>query len=602
MPLRDDLLNPIPGDNPAGADLRYDPLYDRIKEARREDDDAPQGEWARARKTADWPQVIKLASDAIATKTKDLQLAAWLTEALLRKEAAPGLRDGLRLCNGLIDGFWDGLYPEAEDGDFEMRAAPLEWVGLKLDTPVRRIPLTKGGLDLLAQRDARAVGYEADAIDDAKAERRADAIAAGKPTLEDWDKSFEATPKPWYKTLVADLSAAREALEALDASGKDRFGPDAPSYNKLRDALEEVSRAAGTLLKTKLEKDPDPMDVSGEPGTAMVTSAAAGALVAHDSGAAATISAGPEPASREDAAARVAMVARWLRRADPTSPAPYLMLRGMRWGELRAAGNPPDPRLLDAPPTPVRTQLKRLLLDGQWAQLLELAETVMGSAQGRGWLDLQRYALSACDQLGADYHHVAAAIRSELRALLADLPALVDMTLMDDTPTANAETRAWLASLASGGNGVAAVTSTGGSNTEGFTATVRDRALAEVRAGHPERAIQSLMHEVGREKTRRGRFLGQTLLAGIMVDAGHDAVAQPILEELVQSIDAYKLDEWEAGELVAQPMALLYRCLTNLGGDEGTRQALYLRLCRLDPMRAIQFSQLQQQQAAASAE
>ena len=91
MPLRDDLLNPIPGDNPSGANLRYAPVYDKIKEARREDDDAPQGEWERERKVADWKQVIKLAGEALATKSKDLQLAAWLTEAMLRTEGFAGL-------------------------------------------------------------------------------------------------------------------------------------------------------------------------------------------------------------------------------------------------------------------------------------------------------------------------------------------------------------------------------------------------------------------------------------------------------------------------------------------------------------------------------
>jgi type VI secretion system protein ImpA len=59
MPLREDLLNPIPGDNPAGTNLYYDPVYPKIKEARREDDDAPQGEWAVARKVADYVQVIR---------------------------------------------------------------------------------------------------------------------------------------------------------------------------------------------------------------------------------------------------------------------------------------------------------------------------------------------------------------------------------------------------------------------------------------------------------------------------------------------------------------------------------------------------------------
>ena len=100
MPLRDDLLNPIPGENPSGASLRYDPLYDKIKEARREDDDAPQGEWAYERKTADWKQVIKLAGDALATKSKDLQLAAWLTEATLRTEGFAGLLAGPEVLPG----------------------------------------------------------------------------------------------------------------------------------------------------------------------------------------------------------------------------------------------------------------------------------------------------------------------------------------------------------------------------------------------------------------------------------------------------------------------------------------------------------------------
>ncbi|HUK16900.1 MAG TPA: type VI secretion system ImpA family N-terminal domain-containing protein, partial [Bryobacteraceae bacterium] len=86
MPLRNDLLNPIAGENPAGENLRYAPVYDKIKEARRQDDDAPQGEWTRERKLADYPLTIKLISESLATKSKDLQLAAWLAEAMLIRE------------------------------------------------------------------------------------------------------------------------------------------------------------------------------------------------------------------------------------------------------------------------------------------------------------------------------------------------------------------------------------------------------------------------------------------------------------------------------------------------------------------------------------
>src|SRR5919112_2765721 len=109
MPLRDDILNPIPGENPSGENLRYAPVYEKIKEARRQDDDAPQGEWQTARKVADFKTVIKLAGEAVATKSKDLQLAAWLTEALLNTEGFGGLNSGLSLIKGLIENFWDTL-------------------------------------------------------------------------------------------------------------------------------------------------------------------------------------------------------------------------------------------------------------------------------------------------------------------------------------------------------------------------------------------------------------------------------------------------------------------------------------------------------------
>src|ERR1700733_5574757 len=83
MLLREDILAPIAGDNPSGIDLRYDTkllIYDKIREARRQDDGLAQGDWQSERKIANYPAVIKLAQDTLATVSKDLQLAAWLTK------------------------------------------------------------------------------------------------------------------------------------------------------------------------------------------------------------------------------------------------------------------------------------------------------------------------------------------------------------------------------------------------------------------------------------------------------------------------------------------------------------------------------------------
>jgi type VI secretion system protein ImpA len=122
MPLRADLLTPIAGSNPSGANLRYDPIYDQLKEARRQDDAGPQGDWQRERKVADYRQVSDLAGKALAERSKDLQIAVWLTEAALYREKFPGLLQGLDLLRGLLEQFWDTLYPEIEDDDLSRAA------------------------------------------------------------------------------------------------------------------------------------------------------------------------------------------------------------------------------------------------------------------------------------------------------------------------------------------------------------------------------------------------------------------------------------------------------------------------------------------------
>jgi type VI secretion system protein ImpA len=596
MPLREDLLNPIAGGNPAGTDLRYDPVFDRIKEARREDDDAPQGDWQRERKAADFAQVTKLASDVLATKSKDLQVAAWLTEAQLRREGFPGLRSALALLRGMLERYWDQLYPEIEDGDLELRAAPLDWVGSRLGLAVKSVPVTKAGHDFLGYKASRAVPTEDEAAaDSTKAEARTQAIADGKPVPEVVDQGFNSTPKAWYKALRADLEGCLEELRALDDAAQAKFGNDSPNFGVLRTSLEEVLHLGKQLLAKKLQLDPDPV----EPGQAIDIGGDA-----PDTGAAAVAApaaqrtVGAEPVDREDAASRIIGAARFFRRTNPRDPAPYLLLRGFRWGELRATGSTPDPKLLDAPATAVRTQLKSLLLDRKWTELLEAAEGVMGTPQGRGWLDLQRYALTACERLGIEFQPVSDAIRGALRSLIADIPTLTQMTLMDDTPTANAETLAWLRDTVLTAHG--AEESSNGTDASRradriiYEDGVRgreayERALAEMRAGRADRAIEMLMRELENEKSRRGRFIRQSQLADVMISAGLEPIAKPILEDMLAQIEAHKLDEWETGALVAHPLALLYRCLDKLEGDGTAKQALYLRICRLDPVQAIGF-------------
>ena len=596
MPLRDDLLTPIPGDNPAGANLRYE-LYDIIREARREDIQAPTGGWDRERKVADWTLVAKATGDALATKSKDLQLAVWLIEASYHRESFAGFAAAVRVTAQLIEKFWDHLYPPIEDGDLEMRAAPLVWLGSDkqpLKEAILLAPVTNTGLSIFQYRESKDVGLEAAADDYDKKQARKKKMDAGKMSGEEFDKAFVATPKAWYKQRAADIVASLNALTLLDKVGNEKFGRDAPGYSELRKPIEDVQRIVGELLGEKLKIEPDPVEVVPPPdGNADALGDGTG-----DTGSAAALSV--EPTSRDDATQRVMIAARWLRHAEPTSPTSYLMLRALRWGELRAQAPEPDPRLLVAPQPSSRSQLRMLMLDSKWTELLEASEAVMATTAGRGWLDLQRYALRATSELGPEYSAVATAIRSELRALLREVPSLVDLTMMDGLPTASPETRNWLrvefagaepdeVSIAAEPEAATAAAPFGASNGADGADRSYARALGEVRAGRPQKAIELLFRELDREKSARGRFLRQAQLTRIMVESGFEAIARPILDEMLQRMETHRLEEWEAGPLLAQPLSALYHCLAKTGEDASRQQQLYLRICRLDPVQAMSF-------------
>ena len=83
---------PPPADRrtrPGRGELAYEPEYDAIREARRAEDELSQTIFERKLKAADWDLVVELAEADLAGKSKDLQIAAWLTEALGQLHASP---------------------------------------------------------------------------------------------------------------------------------------------------------------------------------------------------------------------------------------------------------------------------------------------------------------------------------------------------------------------------------------------------------------------------------------------------------------------------------------------------------------------------------
>ncbi|MFN7993064.1 MAG: type VI secretion system protein TssA [Bryobacteraceae bacterium] len=603
MPLREDILNPIPGDNPSGQDLRYAPIYDKVKEARREDDDLNQGAWQYDRKVADHATVIKLTQEAIATQSKDLQLAAWLTESLLKTKGFAGLSDGLSLCRSLVETFWDTVYPAIEDGDLELRAMPLDWIGSRLDVPVKNVGLCRDGYNFFQHKDSRGVIYEDQAKTKEQKAEREKALKEGRLAPEMFDRSFGETPKAFYAEMEKTLDGCLATLKSLDEFCTAKFEDAAPSFGKLKTGMEEVRHVVHSFLQKKREFEPDPVEEAPPPAAAeteqgvVVDTSAPGAGAAAAAAPALDLNyafrAAAEPGDRSAAIAGVAAAAQFLRKREPLSPAPYLMLRGLRWGELRGST---DPAVLEAPPTEIRRQIRALALNNRWADLLETAENVMALPCGRAWLDLQRFVVEACVALGSDYNSIAIAVRSEVRALLRDLPHLMEATLSDETPAANAETQTWLRELmaepsdAAPRAGAPRLPVIDNGQDPGWQKKFIDpQALATeaMRKGQPQKAFEILYKEVERQRSGRGRFQRRLQLAQLCIGAGKDAIAQPLLDDIAAAIETHKLEEWEDREMVAGVLAFLLQSSKKIQGDAKAKQAIFERICRLDPVQAF---------------
>ncbi len=312
------LLAPIPGDEPAGSSVPF-AVKEELEESRKEedpDDYAPDDPMRPENpKRADWPGIIQLAQETLCSTSKDLLVAARLTEALTHVHGFAGLRDGLRLMRGMVEECWERMYPSIEDGDLEVRAGPFNWLsdadrGARFPSTLRAVPLLQGG--------ERPLGW----LQWKKSQEARDGY-----THEEFEKALLATSVEQCREQVEDLAESATQFKLLGESLQARLAMEAPGMSDLRAALEDCQKLAQQMLHRK----GGDVETEAPDQGASVDGAATGA----EPGARAGV-------TRADIYRQLRQLATRLQEMEPHSPIPYLLQRAVELGGL------PFPQLMQA--------------------------------------------------------------------------------------------------------------------------------------------------------------------------------------------------------------------------------------------------------------
>jgi type VI secretion system protein ImpA len=328
------LLAPIPGDNPAGEDLRADPAYDSVyRQIRTARDKARTTEINRISgddENPDWKPILQLAPQALAEKSKDLTLVAFLTEALVRAHGCAGLRDGFRLARELAERFWDGLHPMPDEDGMITRVAPLTGLNGEdkdgvLIAPIFQVLITQGNTcgpyDVFQYRKA----LEIEGIDDPEKKARLQ-DEPGAVSKAMFDAAVSETSPDFARNLLEDLTAAADEFTKLcevleEKCGKDESGyPTAPPSSTIRHTLEDFEDYVRTIYRNVLELDEEEGEESE--GGKMVEVGPGGDGVPS------------RVQTREEAFRALLRAAEFFKRTEPHSPVSYALEQAVRWGRM----------------------------------------------------------------------------------------------------------------------------------------------------------------------------------------------------------------------------------------------------------------------------
>jgi type VI secretion system protein VasJ len=295
-------------------------------------------------------------------------------------------------------------------------------------------------------------------------------------------------------------------------------------------------------------------------------------------------------------------MAAWLRAQENGYLPSVRLVRSVRWDTLHEVP-PADAQSrtrLVPPRSELRQQMKRLVLQKHWHELLERVEGAFLEGVNHLWLDLQYFQHVALDHVGAPYSAWRELLRADFALFLERLPGIERLAFNDGTAFADDTTLDWIARHAvvrdlEAGETIAplsvAADSDDGASSDWPEIEAQARDLV---ASQSLEAAFVWLEMLPGLRTERQRYLQRFVMARVADHAGRTDVALPLLAELDAATQSVALVRWEPTLAFEVKHQLIKALRTMSSRKDADRPALARRieqlqaeLTVLDPARTL---------------
>ncbi len=531
--------DPIHPDQPAGADVRYEPEFEALQ-AEIDKLSSPSSSGG-----IDWKKVNTLSSLILAEKSKDLLVASYMAVSQVHTHQIAGLAVGLTVIHDMVQTYWDALFP-----------------------PKKRIRGRLGAIEWWIEKTESALAsIKPEAIAPEK-------LAELKETLSRIDSMFsEYLPDP---PMLTPIQRQIEKIPTLtEDAAKTPHAAELPRAEPLLAEGEPPDKPAAKAALKPEAKVAKPAVSPAEPEA-----------IATDQDAQKTVNSGFQ---------KIRQAAAFLFEKNPMNPLAYRYRRVAAWAKVTALPPATGGKTQIPPPAPHDLQgIIDLRGSGNWNALLPAAEQKV--SQFIFWVDLNRFVSESLLNLGDGYQNAQDAVCQETAFFMHRMPALDDLSFSDGTPFADPETKQWLKTVRLGAGSVMVeqiqVAQTHRSEgDEDRMSEIVEKAQELAKKKKLIEAVALIQQELHNSFSRKESLLWRMVLCQILLGSKNKDMAVPHLLQILKDLDTYQLEAWDP-ELALKGLKVVWAGFSSLSDETFNTRAIEAmnRIAKLDPAEALQLN------------